>query len=75
MLVDCTLVASILGLAGTFLPVLSLLSPFKIVNGILDFVRDFFLNTYILVLVLVLVKLVFWCLGFGLECLGHPPSL
>lgn len=53
MLVDCTLVASILGLAGTFLPVLSLLSPFKIVNGILDFVRDFFF------------KYIYFGFGFG----------
>ena len=35
----------------------------------------FFFDTYILVLVLVKVKLVFSCFGFGLDCLGHPPSL
>jgi len=34
VLVDCTLVASILGVVGAFLPVLSLLIPFKGVNGI-----------------------------------------
>lgn len=46
MVVDCTLVASILGVVGAYLPVLSLLIPFKGVNGIWILYVIVFLKLY-----------------------------